>query len=577
MELYFINHNMKRLILILTGVTVLASCCKKAETFSVIPMPNDVELTDGTFCVKGAAISFDENMDEASFAAILRFVEAVETATGEQLKYADGGFEFKVNPNLGPEQYFIKVEKDGVKVEASALNGFIYACETLKQMLPPAIYGDKKVKADWVLPCCTIMDQPRFAYRGMHLDCSRHFWTIEETKRYLDVMTAYKLNRFHWHLTDDQGWRIEIKAYPRLTEISAWRDGTVIKKDWDSNDGIRYGGFYTQDELREIVDYAAARGITVIPEIDLPGHMVAALAAYPELGCTGGPYKVWERWGIAKDILCAGKEEVFTFIENVLAEVMDIFPSEYIHIGGDECFDPWDKEAIYPWDVCPKCAARMRQLGIKKGPEAKHLLQNYVTARVQKFVNSKGRNIIGWDEILEGDLAEGATVMSWRGTQGGIKAASMGFDAVMTPYTFVYFDYYQSKERDKEPFGIGGYLPLENVYAYEPFDGIAEGAEDHILGVQANLWTEYIATPEHLEYMLLPRMCAVSEIQWCDADKKDYARFDAALDHTFKMLDAMGVSYSLDCRGLIGLDRQPARDSLQLAQYLEAAKDNWDW
>jgi len=554
---------------------MLASCSHKAESFSVIPMPNDVTLLKGTVCVKGAAVEIDPSIDKASREAIGRFVQALETATGVKTKADGDGFEFKYNPNLGPEQYYIEIEDDDIEVEASALNGFVYACETLKQMLPAAIYGNKKAKADWVLPCAKIFDEPRFGYRGMHLDCSRHFWTVEETKKYIDIMVAYKLNTLHWHLTDDQGWRVEIKAYPRLTEIGAWRDGTVIGKDWESNDGIRYGGFYTQEQLRDVVEYAAERGVTIIPEIDLPGHMIAALAAYPELGCTGGPYKVWQRWGIAKDILCAGKEETFTFIESVLSELMDIFPSKYIHIGGDECFDPFDKEAIFPWDTCPKCGARMKALGIQKGPEAKHRLQNYVTARVQKFVTSKGRNIIGWDEILEGELEEGATIMSWRGVEGGIKAASMGFDAIMTPYTYCYFDYYQGIERDKEPFGIGGYLPLENVYSYEPFNGIAPGAEDHILGVQANLWTEYISTMDHLEYMLLPRMCALSEIQWCDRDKKDYTRFNASLDHTFAILDAMGVNYSLDCRGLVGLDRKPARNEAELAEYKENNKFDW--
>ena len=515
-------------------------------------------------------------MEEYVAAPIIRFIEAVETATGEQLKLEDGGFYFRMNPDLAEEQYILDIRPDGVDVEASSLNGFVYACETLKQMLPAAIYGDKPVKADWVLPCAHIEDQPRFAYRGMHLDPCRHFWSIEETKRFLDVMTAYKLNRFHWHLTEDQGWRMEIKRYPRLTEVGGWRSGTCIGKDFNSSDGIRYGGYYTQEEMKEIVEYAAERGITVIPEIDLPGHMVAALAAYPELGCTGGPYEVWTRWGVAKDILCAGNEQVFKFLEDVLTEVMEIFPSEYIHIGGDECFGgDAEPNRPDPWDVCPKCAARMKQLGIKKGPDAKHYLQNYVTARVQKFLNENGRKIIGWDEILEGDLAEGATVMSWRGVEGGIKAAAKGFDAIMTPYTFVYFDYYQSVERDKEPLCIGGLLPLEKVYGYEPFDGIKPGAESHILGVQANLWTEYIASPEHLEYMLLPRMCALSEIQWCAADKKDFERFNTALDHSFAMFDAMGMNYSLDCRGLIGLERKPARSAEELIQYVASQNDAW--
>jgi hexosaminidase len=563
---------MKKVTLILSAMLVLACAKPQPQAFHVIPMPADVTVSEGAFCVKGVAVKVDENLDELSQKAVGRFITALEAATGSKTKAGDKGFVFQVNPNLAAEQYAININADGAVVEASALNGFVYACETLKQMLPAAIYGGKKAKADWVLPYVSILDQPRFDYRGMHLDPCRHFWTIEETKKYLDVMTAYKLNRFHWHLTEDQGWRMEVKKYPKLTEIGAWRDGTVIKKDWDSNDGIRHGGFYTQEEMKEIVAYAAERGITVIPEIDLPGHMVAALAAYPELGCTGGPYEVWKRWGISPDILCAGNEKIYTFLEDVFTELMDIFPSEYIHIGGDECFPHGE---AYPWDSCPKCAALMKKLGIKKGPEAKHYLQNYVTARVQKFLNDHGRKIIGWDEILEGDLAKGATVMSWRGTKGGIKAASMGFDVVMTPTDYAYFDYYQSKERDKEPFGIGGYLPLEKVYGYEPYDGMVAGSESHILGVQANMWTEYIATPEHLEYMLMPRMSAMSEIQWCAAEAKDYERFKASLDHTFEMMDAMGVNYCLDYKGLIGLDRQPARTPEELEQYLKDNPRSW--
>lgn len=560
------------------AVLLMAVACAqpRPQAFQVIPYPADVTLSDGFFPVKGVAVEVDSALDEVSRKAVGRFVQALETATGVKTKTGDGGLRFLLNPNLAAEQYAINVKPDGATVEASALNGFVYACETLKQMLPAAIYGNEKSRADWVLPCVSILDQPRFDYRGMHMDPSRHFWTVEETKRYIDVMTVYKLNRLHWHLTDDQGWRMEIKAYPKLQEVSAWRNGTVIKKDWGSNDGIRHGGYYTQEEMRDVVAYAADRGITVIPEVDLPGHMVAALAAYPELGCTGGPYEVWTRWGVAKDILCAGNDEVFVFLEKVLTEVMDVFPSEYIHIGGDECFTgDAEPERPDPWDVCPKCAARMKALGIRKGPAAKHLLQNYVTDRVQTFMNAHGRKIIGWDEVLQGHLAEGATVMSWRGVEGGIEAAEKGFDAIMTPASHLYFDYYQGQERDKEPFGIGGYLPLEKVYFYEPYDGLKAGTEDHILGVQANLWTEYIATPEHLEYMLLPRLCALSEIQWCAADKKDFVRFNTALDHTFAILDAMGVNYCLDIRGLVGLDRQPARSPEALQEYLST--HHWDW
>ena len=564
-------------ILAALSLLIVLSCSKGTpQPFQVIPMPNEVSIGKGVFPVKGAALVVDEALDAPSQAAVAAFAQSLESATGKALKKEGKGFCFKLNPALEAEEYGISIDKKGVVVEASALNGFLYACETLKQMLPAAVYGGRKAKADWVLPCATIHDKPRFAYRGMHMDPSRHFWSVEETKRYIDVMATYKLNRLHWHLTDDQGWRIEIKRYPRLTEVGAWRAGTVVGKDWSRTDGIRYGGYYTQEQLKEIVAYAAARGITVIPEIDLPGHMVAALASYPELGCTGGPYKVWERWGVAKDILCAGNEKVFIFLENVLAEVMDIFPSEYIHIGGDECFDG-DAEPGRPdpWDVCPKCARRMAQLGIPRGPQAKHELQNYVTSRVQAFLARHGRKIIGWDEILQGNLQPGTTVMSWRGTEGGIQAAARGFDAIFTPTSHFYFDYYQGQERDKEPLGIGGYLPLEKVYSYEPLKGIPPADQHHILGVQANLWTEYIALPEHLEYMLLPRLCALSEVQWCLPGQKDYERFNASLDHSFALLDALGINYSLDCRGLVGLDRQPARSPAELEAYLEANKVDW--
>ena len=563
-------------ILLLFALTLAVACGEKKQPqpFSVIPMPNDVTLAEGSFNVAGALVSYDENVDAQSAKAIDGFVQTLKTVTGKPMngKGGDGEVHFGLNPNLGAEEYFLQVKPDGVNVEASAFGGFFYAIQTLKQMLPAEVYGGQKAKAAWLLPCVTILDSPRFDYRGIHMDPCRHFWTIEETKRYIDIAATYKLNRLHWHLTEDQGWRMEIKKYPKLTEVGAWRSGTCIGKDFDSNDGIRYGGFYTQDEMREIVAYAAERNVTVIPEIDLPGHMVAALAAYPELGCTGGPYEVWTRWGVSDDVLCVGKEETFTFLQDVLTEVMDIFPSEYIHIGGDEC--PKDR-----WKECPLCQARIKALGIKAHGDitAEQELQCYVTARIQQFLNEHGRKIIGWDEILEGDLAEGATVMSWRGTQGGIEAANRGFDVVMTPNSHMYIDYYQSQERDKEPLCIGGLVTVQKLYSYEPYEGMTPGTEDHILGVQANLWTEYVTSNEFLEYMLLPRMCALSEVQWCDAERKDFARFDASLDHTFKMLDVMGYTYAKHVRGIIGLPghEQPARSEEELAKYLEENEIGW--
>ena len=568
---------MKRTTLLLTLMLAVAcSTDKQPQPFSVIPMPNDVTLSEGSFNLAGQDFYADAALDQASHKAIADFWDQLYRVSGKKstLSSEETGqkVRFIPNPNLGAEEYALNVNDKGVTVEASAFGGFFYAIQTLKQMLPAEIYGNKKVHADWVLPCVNILDAPRFDYRGIHLDPCRHFWSIEETKRYIDIAATYKLNRLHWHLTEDQGWRMEIKKYPKLTEVGAWRNGTCIGKDFDSNDGIRYGGFYTQEQMREIVAYAAERNITVIPEVDLPGHMVAALAAYPELGCTGGPYEVWTRWGVSEDVLCVGKEETFTFLEDVLTEVMDIFPSEYIHIGGDEC-------PKVRWENCPLCQARIKELGLKAHGNitAEQELQCYVTARIQKFLNDHGRKIIGWDEILEGNLAEGATVMSWRGTQGGIEAAKRGFDVIMTPNSHMYIDYYQSQERDKEPLCIGGLVTVPRLYSYEPYEGMEPGTEDHILGVQANLWTEYVTSPEFLEYMLLPRLCALSEVQWCNADRKDYNRFDASLDHTFKMLDIMGYTYAKHVRGIIGLPghEQPARSDEELKKYLEENPIGW--
>ena len=568
---------MKRTTLLLTLMLAVAcSTEKQPQPFSVIPMPNDVTLSEGSFNLAGQDFYADAALDQASHKAIADFWDQLYRVSGKKstLSSEETGqkVRFIPNPNLGAEEYALNVNDKGVTVEASAFGGFFYAIQTLKQMLPAEIYGNKKVHADWVLPCVNILDAPRFDYRGIHLDPCRHFWSIEETKRYIDIAATYKLNRLHWHLTEDQGWRMEIKKYPKLTEVGAWRNGTCIGKDFDSNDGIRYGGFYTQEQMREIVAYAAERNITVIPEVDLPGHMVAALAAYPELGCTGGPYEVWTRWGVSEDVLCVGKEETFTFLEDVLTEVMDIFPSEYIHIGGDEC-------PKVRWENCPLCQARIKELGLKAHGNitAEQELQCYVTTRIQKFLNDHGRKIIGWDEILEGNLAEGATVMSWRGTQGGIEAAKRGFDVIMTPNSHMYIDYYQSQERDKEPLCIGGLVTVPRLYSYEPYEGMEPGTEDHILGVQANLWTEYVTSPEFLEYMLLPRLCALSEVQWCNADRKDYNRFDASLDHTFKMLDIMGYTYAKHVRGIIGLPghEQPARSEEELKKYLEENPIGW--
>ena len=414
------------------------------------------------------------------------------------------------------------MDGEGIEVRASQFPGFLYALQSLGQLLPAAVYGTEPAPdAAWEVPCVKIADAPRFAYRGMHLDVARHFFSVDEVKRYIDVMAIHKLNTLHWHLTDDQGWRIEIKRYPELTAVGSIRKATVVRKEWGTYDGTPYGGFYTQDEIRDVVKYAADRGVTVIPEIDLPGHMLAALTAYPELGCTGGPYEVWGRWGVADDVLCPGREKTFEFLEGVLTEVMELFPSEYIHIGGDEC-------PKVRWEKCPRCQAKIRQLGLKDDGEhtAEHYLQSYVTDRIGKFLAQHGRRIIGWDEILEGRAPSDAVVMSWRGSEGGIAAAKLGHDVIMTPNSHFYFDYYQSLDTDAEPFGIGGYIPMEQVYSYDPaFPELTPEQQKHILGVQANLWTEYVLSDEHLEYMLLPRLAALSEVQWCLPETKDWNRF----------------------------------------------------
>ena len=544
---------MKKFLSALFAIALAASCTglyPKEYGIDVVPYPNEVSLKAGSYKVAGAVFHYDGNMDALSVQAVTDFAARLSKVTGKQSIVSEGqsrtGINFVVDPALDPEEYSLVVNRKAVIIKASALNGFIYAIQTVKQMLPEEIFSDSLDQdEDWKLKCVVIKDAPRFAYRGMHLDVSRHFWSVDEVKRYLDVMQVHKLNRFHWHLTDDQGWRIEIKKYPRLTEKGAVRKETLVghlqPKD-NVFDGTPYGEglFYTQDQIREVVAYAAARGITVIPAIDLPGHMVAALACYPELGCTSGPYEVWPMWGVADDVLCPGNEKTFEFIENVLSEVADLFPSEYIHIGGDEC-------PKVRWEKCPKCQARIKALGLEADEKhsAEYFLQSYVTERVEAFLATRGKRIIGWDEILEGKLAPDATVMSWRGISGGLEAARLGHDAIMTPNSYLYFDYYQSDNQDAEPLAIGGYLPVSKVYSYEPFEeGMTEEEKSHIIGVQANLWTEYITTESQLEYMLLPRLAALSEVQWCQPQNKNWERFEDCVDDVCDIYDQMGYNYA---------------------------------
>ena len=519
---------MKKLLLTLAAGIVLCSCGSHDPQIAIVPYPNHLETGRGTYRVTDRPVTCDSRTDERTQRAVVGFAARLATVTGGKnpVTVADevpaSGIRFVTDESLPAEGYELNVDGEGIEVRASQFPGFLYALQSLEQLLPAAVYGTEPAPdAAWEVPCVKIADAPRFAYRGMHLDVARHFFSVDEVKRYIDVMAIHKLNTLHWHLTDDQGWRIEIKRYPELTAVGSIRKATVVRKEWGTYDGTPYGGFYTQDEIRDVVKYAADRGVTVIPEIDLPGHMLAALTAYPELGCTGGPYEVWGRWGVADDVLCPGREKTFEFLEGVLTEVMELFPSEYIHIGGDEC-------PKVRWEKCPRCQAKIRQLGLKDDGEhtAEHYLQSYVTDRIGKFLAQHGRRIIGWDEILEGRAPSDAVVMSWRGSEGGIAAAKLGHDVIMTPNSHFYFDYYQSLDTDAEPFGIGGYIPMEQVYSYDPaFPELTPEQQKHILGVQANLWTEYVLSDEHLEYMLLPRLAALSEVQWCLPETKDWNRF----------------------------------------------------
>ena len=543
---------MKRFVVFLL-LCCFALCARASALDQIVPRPANAVLLKGSLRFSGIAVKCDPAFEPAAREAVERFAAQLSYVGGRPcvmstpIGLADAlaadkvkGLVFLQDGALAPEAYSIHISPRYAVVRAHGLNGVLYALQTLRQMLPAAIYGQLPADREkWSLPCCEITDSPRFAWRGMHLDSSRHFWSIDEVKRYLDVMAMYKLNRFHWHLTDDQGWRIEIRSYPLLSQVACWREGTMVGHDFSSNDGIRYGGFYSQDEIRDVVAYAAERGITVVPEIDLPGHMLAALSAYPELGCTGGPYAAWTIWGVSEQVLCPGKEATFRFLEAVLSEVAELFPGEYIHIGGDEC--PKSE-----WKKCPDCQARIRELGIQGDDRfsAEQYLQNYVTKRVQDFLATKGKKVIGWDEILEGNLAPGATVMSWRGTAGARQAAAQGFDAILTPTSHCYFDYLQSEDKSSEPLGFNGVVTLDKIYSLDPLDGIAPEQAHHLLGVQANLWTEYISTPEHLEYMLLPRLLALAEVQWCRPEQRDFARFQQVLrDHQFPVLDQAGYHY----------------------------------
>ncbi len=517
---------------------------KQASYNKVVPLPREILLSEGRgFMIDGnCSIAFPDNMiDMQRNAGFLK--DYVERATGismalkpymanktkkaARIKGDGHTLWLTINAEIANDEgYRLTVNDRLVRIEGRTAQGVFYGIQTLRKSLPIILETERNdnsgVTNQVELPAVVINDQPRFAYRGMHLDVSRHFFGIDVVKEYLDIMALHNMNTFHWHITDDQGWRIEIKKYPKLAQLGSQRKHTVIGRNMGVYDDTPYGGYFTQDEAREVVQYAKDRYITVIPEVDMPGHMLGALKAYPELGCTGGPYETEGRWGVFEDILCAGNEQTYQFINDVLDELMDIFPSQIFHIGGDEA--PRER-----WEKCPKCQQRIRELGLKGDGKyaAEAKLQGYFTNRVENYLISKGRRIIGWDEILEGDVNASAMIMSWRGVKGGLEAAEKGHDVVMAPTSHGYFDYYQTNPEDwNNPTLFKAYLPMERVYSLDPSpDSLSVVAKKHIIGAQANIWTEYIAYKNLLEYQMLPRAAAMCEVQWVMPKQKNYGEF----------------------------------------------------
>lgn len=512
------------------------------NNLGIIPLPLELTTSSGSYLLPENINISASSKDELTSAGFFKdFVEELgkKAIVGTDNKKANVFFVVKPTAKIPDEGYTLTVNKDGVKINASSGAGLFYGLQTLMQIFPSTASNNESI----AIPYVTINDKPELKWRGAMLDVGRHFFPVSFVKKYIDLMAAYKLNTFHWHLTEDQGWRIEIKKYPKLTEISAFRDETIIgaqqqyknKSDFKF-DGTPYGGFYTQDEIRDVVAYAQERYVTIVPEIEMPGHSTAILAAYPELACKPGDYDVITSWGVYPDIVCPS-EETFQFFENVLSEVVALFPGEYVHIGGDEApKDRW-KESSLVQDIIKK-----------EGLDDVEKVQGWFNQRIEKFLNSKGKKLVGWDEILEGGITPGATVMSWRGEAGGIEAAKHGNTVVMSPTSHMYFDYGQHPvpHHADEPLMICCYLPIEKVYSYNPYPKELS-PEQHklILGVQANLWTEYISTPNKVEYMLFPRLLALSEVAWTPYKKKNFENFVERVSYQFPRLDAMDVNYRI--------------------------------
>ena len=532
---------------------IFSANAQRAE-YDVIPLPKEVKVDSANVFVlkNGMGVSFDASSEEI-FRNVVFLRQWVEETTGISLKLTPTDKKAAIRMSLDyketkdeaeaelteqqKEAYIIKVDKKGISISARQPIGLFRAAQTLRKSLPIAKNAEKVE-----LPYAEIYDEPRFEYRGVLLDCGRHYFTVEFIKKFLDVMALHGSNQFHWHLTEDQGWRFEVKAYPSLAPLGSVRAETVIGPGNSGvYDGTPYGGYYTQEECREVVSYASERYINVVPEIDLPGHMQSALHVFPHLGCTGGPYPVRTYWGVSREVLCGGNPETMTFLKTVLGELCDVFPSKYIHIGGDEC-------PKHRWQKCPTCQAKIKELGLKN--DGKHTpenqLQSYINREVETFMKERGRAIIGWDEILEGGLSGESIIMSWRGIKGGIAAARQGHRVIMSPNVYSYIDHPQLKDLGKQPRTTDSYIvSASKIYSFEPLipDSLTNEQQRLILGPQVNLWTEHVAYPQHAFYQLLPRLGASCEVQWCNPEQKNFDYFKKRLPRLKKLYDLIGVNY----------------------------------
>ncbi len=503
------------------------------ENLGLIPIPSTIERVSGKTILDDNWV-IKHNSGHADLNDLKELLNQ-NLKNDYKIKFNDNSdkvISLIIRSEFSGEGYMLNIYNNEINIVASTPNGIFYGIQTFNQILD----SSRKSNNGIILLNINIIDEPRFKWRGMHLDVGRHFFDVSFIKKYIDYIAMHKMNIFHWHLTEDQGWRVEIDAFPKLTEISAFRDESLIGHYRDKPhqfDGKQYGGFYTKEEIRDIVAYAQKRYITVVPEIEMPGHSQSVLAAYPELSCTGGPHSVAKLWGVHKEVYCAGKESTFKFLETVLTEVAEMFPGQYIHIGGDEC--PKDRWKQHELD--------QRRIEVE-GLRDEHELQSYFIKRIESVLTGLGKRLIGWDEILEGGLAPGAIVQSWRGMDGGIAAANAGHEVIMSPTSHAYFDYYQSEEKENEPLAIGGFLPLEKVYQFEPVpDKIETDKIQFILGGQGNVWTEYISTPEKAEYMAIPRMSAMAEVLWSKKSDRNFSSFTKRMKWHYERLDRLGVNY----------------------------------